>query len=120
MMRRRASAQSAARAAPRGGQSHDRVRLQLSQELAALRDMVAWSKRELAVLVSNEKNAQPLPRAAEELRAVISGMENATINILHAAESADETARSLIAALRDDYKRGLANDIQDQVVKIYE
>jgi chemotaxis protein CheZ len=94
--------------------------LQLAQELAALRDMVAFSKRELAVLVSNEKNGQPLPRAADELKAAISSMENATNNILHAAESADEMARSLIASLRDDYKRGLASDIQDQVVKIYE
>jgi chemotaxis protein CheZ len=96
------------------------VRLQIMQELASLRDMVAWSKRELAVLVSSENNSQPLPRAADELKAAIAGMENATINILHAAESADEAARSLSANLRDDYKRGLANDIQDQVVKIYE
>jgi len=120
MMTRRAPAHATAKAAPRTFESHDRVRLQLIQELAALRDMVAWSKRELAVLVSSEKHVQPLPRAADELKAAISGMENATIHILHAAERADEAARSLNANLRDEYKRGLANDIQDQVVKIYE
>src|SRR5262249_60709607 len=33
---------------------------------------------------------------------------------------ADECARNLVATLRDDYKRGLAQEIQEQVVQIYE
>jgi chemotaxis protein CheZ len=92
---------------------------QIAQEFAAMRDMISWSKRELAVLRGQEGD-MPLPRAANELRAAIEGMEDATAKILSAAESADETARNLTATLKDDYKRGLAQDVQDQVVKIYE
>jgi chemotaxis protein CheZ len=47
-------------------------------------------------------------------------MEGATDKILKAAEIADEAARNLRATLREDYNRGLAQDIQDQVVQIYE
>ena len=32
----------------------------------------------------------------------------------------DESARALAATLKDDYKRGLAQEIQEHVVKIYE
>lgn len=100
--------------------THDKTQLQLAQEFAAMRDMIAWSKHELAVLHGDEGGDPPLPRAANELRAAIEGMEDATSKILQAAESADELARNLTATLKDDYKRGLAQDIQDHVVKIYE
>ncbi|HSP50958.1 MAG TPA: hypothetical protein VLN61_12445 [Pseudolabrys sp.] len=32
----------------------------------------------------------------------------------------DESARALAATLKDDYKRGLTQEIQEHVVKIYE
>ena len=40
--------------------------------------------------------------------------------ILKSAEVIDDSARALAATLKDDYERGLAQDIQDHVVKIYE
>ncbi len=36
------------------------------------------------------------------------------------AEVVDDSAKALTATLKDDYKRGLAQDIQDHVVQIYE
>ena len=61
-----------------------------------------------------------MTRAAGELGAAVAGMEKATQKILHEAEGIDECARALTATLQDDYKRGLAQDIQDHTVKGYE
>jgi chemotaxis protein CheZ len=88
-------------------------------QLAAMRAAIARSKAELASL-SEKPDEKPIDRAQKELHAAISGMEGATENILKSSEGAEEAARSLFATLRDDYKRGLAHDIIDHVVKIYE
>ncbi len=40
--------------------------------------------------------------------------------ILHEAERVDEYARTLGSTLKTDYERGLAQDIQDHTVQIYE
>jgi chemotaxis protein CheZ len=61
-----------------------------------------------------------MARAAGELGAAVAGMEKATQKILHEAEGIDECARALTATLKDDYKRGLAQDIQDHTVQVYE
>jgi chemotaxis protein CheZ len=118
--RRRVASGSASSSSSHGDERDGKVLKQLSQEFAALRDMIAWSKREIAVLRADDAGERPLPRAADELNAAISGMEGATDKILKAAEIADEAARNLRATLREDYNRGLAQDIQDQVVQIYE
>ena len=61
-----------------------------------------------------------MARAADELRASVDGMENATQKILNSVEVIDDSAKALTASLKDDYERGLAQDMQDHVVKIYE
>src|SRR5262249_46505802 len=48
------------------------------------------------------------------------GMEKATQKILASAEAVDDCARALAAALSNDYHHGLAQDVQDHVVRIYE
>src|SRR5471030_864326 len=47
-------------------------------------------------------------------------MDDATQKILKSVEVIDESARALTATLKDDYKRGLAQDIQDHVMQVYE
>ena len=47
-------------------------------------------------------------------------MEKATEKILKSAEVIDECAKALAAAMKTDYERGLAQEIQDRVVQIYE
>jgi chemotaxis protein CheZ len=47
-------------------------------------------------------------------------MENATQKILHATEAIDESARALQASLQNDYNRGLAQEVLEQAVRIYE
>ena len=97
----------------------DNVYESIELQLAAMRAAIARSKAELASLSENP-DEKPIDRAQKELHAAISGMEGATEDILQSSERAEEAARNLFATLRDDYKRGLAHDIIDHLVKIYE
>jgi chemotaxis protein CheZ len=62
----------------------------------------------------------PLSRIDSELLAVVSGTEQATQKILAAAEEIDITANNLSAALSGKIEQGLAQDIQDLVIQIFE
>lgn len=91
----------------------------LNDELAEIRDTIARNKRDLGRLIGDGKERR-MARATDELTAAINGMEKATVGILKSVEVVDESAKALTATLKDDYKRGLAQDIQEHVVKIYE
>jgi len=91
----------------------------LKRELARLRDAVAHNKRELAALIG-DGHERRMAHAAGKLGAAVEGMEKATVKILKSTEVIDDSAKALAAALKTDYERGLAQDIQDHVVKIYE
>jgi chemotaxis protein CheZ len=91
----------------------------LKRELASIRDAIARNKRELAMLIGEGKERR-MARAGDELRAAVDGMDYATQKILKSVEVIDESARTLSATLKDEYKRGLSQDIQDQVAFIYE
>ena len=88
-------------------------------ELALIRDTLARHKRDLGELIGfgHERH---MARATDELGAAIDGMEKATQRILKSVEVIDDSAKALTASIKDDYKRGLAQDIQDNVVRIYE
>jgi chemotaxis protein CheZ len=62
----------------------------------------------------------PMTRIAHELEAVSKGSEVATQKILAAVEDIDQAADNLAAALKDGIDRGLAQDIRDRVVQIFE
>jgi chemotaxis protein CheZ len=64
--------------------------------------------------------AAPAARIADELEAVIGDSELATQKILAAAEDVDQAASNLAAALKGDFERGLAQDIRDRVIQIFE
>jgi chemotaxis protein CheZ len=91
----------------------------LKRELALLHDAIARNKRELAGLIGDGRERH-MAHAAGKLGAAVDGMEKATVKILKSAEAIDESARALTATLKDEFKRGLAQDIQDHVVSIYE
>ncbi|MFA6264755.1 MAG: protein phosphatase CheZ [Pseudolabrys sp.] len=91
----------------------------LKTELAFIHDSVARNKRELSALIGDADDRR-LARAAEVLGAAVESMRGATDTILGLAETADDNARTLAASLKDEYKRGLAQDIQEQIVKIFE
>lgn len=91
----------------------------LKAELAFIHEAIARNKRDLGKLIGDGKERR-FARASDELGAAIDNMQTATETILKLAETADDGAKALGASLKDDYKRSLAQDIQDQIVKIYE
>jgi len=62
----------------------------------------------------------PMTRIAHELEEVVSSTEQATQKVLAAAEEIDQMANNLVAALQGKFEQGLAKDIQDLVVRIFE
>src|SRR5689334_22355816 len=95
------------------------TRAAMTQELAAILAAIARNMRELSVLIK-DGNGRRMTRAAGELGAAVEGMETATQKILASAEVIDDCARTLAAALDDEYHHGLAQDMQDHVVRMYE
>lgn len=82
-------------------------------ERAQARDFMA----ELGVGVLDRERVS---RASRELSAIVSGTERATQSILQAAEAIDHAAGTLSAAMKNAHDKGLAHDIQDRVVQIFE
>lgn len=91
----------------------------LRTELMLVRDALACTKRDLDNLIGSS-DERHMTRASDELGAAVDGMEMATQKILKSVEVIDDSAKALTASLKDDYKRGLAQDIQDNVLRIYE
>jgi len=91
----------------------------LQHELALINDAIARNKHELCQLIGEGEDRR-MPRAAGELAAAVDCMEKATETILKSVEIVDDNARALASARMSDYERGLAEDIQDHVVQIYE
>ncbi|MEJ2435305.1 MAG: protein phosphatase CheZ [Pseudolabrys sp.] len=108
---RKAGHETGAGHAPAGGD--------IRRELERVHDMLARNHAELGALIGGNKSRR-MARAAGELGAAVDGMEKATHNILQAAEAIDDSAKSLGAALKGDFERGLAQDIQDCTVQVYE
>lgn len=65
-------------------------------------------------------HAAQMLRVAHELDAVIISSEQATQKILSAAEDIDQAANNLSAALKGEIEQGLAQDIRDRVIQIFE
>lgn len=91
----------------------------LTHELTVIRDTVARNKRELAAMIGEGKERR-MARAADELRASVDSMDYATQKILKSVEIIDDSAKALATAQKTDYETGLTQEIQDQVVAIYE
>jgi chemotaxis protein CheZ len=78
----------------------------------------ALSPRESGARLDEE--AIDLTRIAHELDAVVSGTDEATQKILAAAEEIDQAAKTLSAALKGRIEQGLADDILDDLIRIFE
>jgi chemotaxis protein CheZ len=91
----------------------------LERELAQLNDAVAHTMRELGALIGDSRERH-MARAAGKLGTAIEAMEQATEKILKSTEVIEDSTKALATAMKTDYERGLAQEIQDHVVKIYE
>jgi chemotaxis protein CheZ len=88
----------------------------LTSALALVHNVLCGAQHER----SDSSGRAPASRIAHELEAVSKDSEVATQKILAAAEDIDQAADNLAAALKDGIDRGLAQDIRDRVVQIFE
>lgn len=100
---------------------HDLVEAKkIQSELKELHETIESTKREILSLHTQSTDGKEISRVSEELDAIIKGTEDATENILTAAENIDTHASHLVAAIKDETQSNEASDIQDNVIKIFE
>jgi chemotaxis protein CheZ len=93
---------------------------QLKDETDTIHRAINRTKEEIAALHASGLDGSESNRVFRELDAVVGSAERAIQQILAAAEDIDEAANTLSAALRHERERSLAQDIRDQVVRIFE
>jgi chemotaxis protein CheZ len=104
----------------------DTYRAQIEQceklkiELDLIHDAIDRTKREIAVLHGKSFNGEEMAKVNGELGAVVGGTEQATQQILEAAESIDQSASALSKVDSVDQQKQLADDIQERVISIFE
>lgn len=89
-------------------------------QLELIHEAVRRTRGEVEALGAFEATPPDVARASRELQAIVTGTEQATQQVLQAAEDIDQNANTLSAALKSEHEQGLANDIRDRVVQIFE
>lgn len=89
-------------------------------ELDVIDQAIKKTKSEIVSLQDHGLDGGQIARVNQELNAVVNGTTEATDRILKAAETIEQTAGMLGAALKSEHEQGLAQDIQDQVTQIFE
>ncbi len=89
-------------------------------ELDVIDQAIKQTKSEIVSLQDHGLDGGQIARVNLELTAVVNGTTEATDRILKAAETIEQTAGMLGAALKNEHEQGLAQDIQDQVTQIFE
>jgi len=92
----------------------------LKVELDGMYDAITRTKKEIATLHANSFQETNMSRATDQLDAVVGGTEQATTAILGAAEEIDQFAAMLQHKLSQAEDVALAEDIQHQIIKIFE
>lgn len=92
----------------------------LKIELDLIHDAINRTKREIAVLHGKSFNGDEMAKVNGELGAVVGGTEQATQQILEAAESIDNAASALSKNTSLDQQKILSEEISERVVSIFE
>jgi len=92
----------------------------LKVELDLIHDAISRTKREIAVLHGKSFNGEEMAKVNGELGAVVGGTEQATQQILEAAESIDQAASALSKVNSPDQQKILSEEIQERIISIYE
>jgi len=92
----------------------------LKVELDLIYDAITRTKREIAVLHGKSFNGEEMAKVNGELGAVVGGTEEATQQILEAAEAIDNAATALSRVTSPDQQKLLSEEIQERVVSIFE
>ncbi|HTO65421.1 MAG TPA: protein phosphatase CheZ [Bradyrhizobium sp.] len=92
----------------------------LKVELDLIHEAIARTKGEIAVLHAKSFDGQEMAKVNGELGAVVGGTEQATQQILEAAESIDQAASALAKVNSLDQQKILSEEIQERVISIFE
>jgi chemotaxis protein CheZ len=92
----------------------------LKVELDLIHEAINRTKREIAVLHGKSFSGDEMTKVTGELGAVVGGTEEATQQILEAAEAIDEAASAMAKPQTADQAARLSQDIQERVVTIFE
>jgi chemotaxis protein CheZ len=92
----------------------------LKVELDLIHDAIDRTKREIAVLHGRSFEGAEMAKVNGELGAVVGGTEEATQQILEAAEAIDQSATALAKVNSPDQQKILSEEIQERVISIFE
>ncbi len=92
----------------------------LKVELDLIHDAINRTKQEIAVLHGTSFSGEEMSKVTGELGAIVGGTEEATEQILEAAESIDQSATALVKNTSPDQHARLCADISEKVVSIFE
>ena len=92
----------------------------LKVELDLIHDAISRTKREIAVLHGKSFDGQEMAKVNGELGAVVGGTEQATQQILEAAESIDQAASAMAKVNSPEQQKLLSEEIQERVISIFE
>jgi chemotaxis protein CheZ len=92
----------------------------LKIELDLIHDAITRTKQEIAVLHGKSFDGEEMAKVNGELGAVVGGTEEATQQILEAAEAIDNAATALTKIISPDQQKQLTEEIQERVISIFE
>ena len=92
----------------------------LKHEMGEIYKAIHDTKTQIMTIKESGADGHEMARAAEELSHIVKGTEEATNNILHAAETIETNAGNLIAGLQCESQQALACEIQEQIVSVFE
>lgn len=92
----------------------------LKIELDLIHDAITRTKQEIAALHGKGFQGGEMAKVNGELGAVVGGTEEATQQILEAAEAIDNAATALTKTTSIDQQKMLGDEIQERVVAIFE
>jgi chemotaxis protein CheZ len=92
----------------------------LKVELDLIHDAISRTKHEIAVLHGKSFNGGEMSKVSGELGAVVGGTEEATQQILEAAEAIDQAASAMTKVNSPDQQKRLSEEIGERVVSIFE
>ncbi len=92
----------------------------LKVELDLIHDAINRTKREIATLHGRSFEGEEMAKVNGELGAVVGGTEEATQQILEAAEAIDQAASALSKNISPDQQKLMAEEIQERVIAIFE
>ncbi len=117
---RKSSRETSGNARDEVGQTQIGQAQELKGELDLIHEAIRRTKQDIGGFEGSDFFGPQMARVGQELDAVVTGTEQATEKILKSAEDIDQIANNMSSLLKGEYAQGLAQDVRDHVVQIFE